>query len=292
MKPKLTKRFLQKEYWDGGRTLRDIAREVGVAPMTVHNYLMRHFGKTRGRGEAMKLGYKKGRIIAPWQCKEIPSEVRANMARGRRAAETPESREARRARAKAQYAAMSEADRAAFAARGLDAFRESRNHGSRLETSLRDGLKDRGYRVWWRPKTRPGDLFLPDLDVAVFVDGRLTATGDMNAADPKAAADKRALARTLGYTVVRVAPAQRMVTQGLIFDLLTKLVFVLELTINEKGQNYYEVTDGEGEEGGSGGDCGRSGDDGGAAGGDGGDGGRPRHAEPDGSGGTEGADGD
>jgi hypothetical protein len=225
----------------------------------------------------MREGARLGRVHHPTRGRELTDEEKDNIARGLRAAQTPEARAARSARGKAQYAAMPPIDKEAFALRGREATRQARARGSRLELGLLEGLKRRGYRAWFRPKARPGDLFLPDHGTAIFVDGPLTTDGLINPNDPAAAAAKRALARTLGYRVVRVATAQKMVTRGLVLDLLTKIVAVLELTINEDGE-YYEVTDvrePDGFEGQAG--------EGPQEGGDGGDGGGPGHPEPGGA---------
>lgn len=275
MTPKLTKRFLQTAYWDHCRTLRSIALEARVAPNTVRSRILHFFGKTRSRGDAMREGARLGRVSHPTRGRELTEEEKDNIARGVRAAQTPETRAALSARGKAQYEAMPPIDREAFALRGREATRQARARGSKLEFGLLEGLKRRGYKAWFRPKQRPGDLFLPDYGTAVFVDGPLTCGGLINPNDPAAAAAKRALARTLGYRVVRVATAQKMVTRGLVLDLLTKIVAVLELTINEDGE-YYEVTDERESEDGEG-----EGAEGPEGGGDGGDGGGAGHPKPD-----------
>lgn len=257
-KKRISKRFLQEHYWRTGKTLNEIAAELGMSANTVRREVIRHFGETRPHGESASIAYRRRVALDPSAKRVHSDDLKRKISEGQRAAETDDRKARRREAARAQYAAMSEDERAAFHVNGVVGTQQARLNGSRVELGLLAGLKDRGYAVWHRPKRHPGDLYLPDQNACVFVEGRLVATKELWDKAEEAAAAKRALARTTGYKVIRVFQRQAMTTPGLIEELLFKLMTAIELAGAEDGDNYYEVVDGE-EEGGGGGDGGRPG---------------------------------
>lgn len=243
----LNRPYLQAQYWDAGRSLADLAAEKGCSKEAVRRAIVRAFGRTRNKSEAMRLALRQGRATHPTQGRARTAEERLAIGAGVRAGLTAADRAARRARGRAWWAALPEADRALFGLRGADGLARARARGSRLELGLARGLRARGYEAWHRPRAHPGDLYLPAHNCAVFVDGRLTLTGAIDPGAPDAAAARRDLARNLGYSVVRVVARTDSPSPAAVAELLTKIVTVLELELakNSDSPFVHEVHDGE-----------------------------------------------
>lgn len=240
----LNKQYLQREYWNAGRTLRDIGAEKGVSAETVRAAILKCFGRTRTQSETLKLNLRTGRQQHPTQGRPRTPEEKLSIGAGVREGLTAEQREARRKRGREQWAALSEADKALFAIRGADGLNRARNHGSKFELGIAKGLRERGYDAIHRPKRYPGDVYVRGENAVLFIEGRLTLSGDIEPGAAEAAGEKRAVALKLGYKVVRVMSQTECPSPAEISGLLTEIVIVLELTKNQDHSSYHEVGDG------------------------------------------------
>lgn len=234
--------YLQEYYVRQEKSTHVLADELGTYPNQVLRALRHHGLPVRTKAQAQQVALKKGRHRHPTRGRQVSRQTRERIGEGVGRAWERMSEEARAERVRLgrlQWERTPEADREELRRLATDAMRRARGEGSRLERCLAAGLREAGLAV--EPRTRVAgrlvDLLLPDLRVAIQVDGpghHLPVWGEERLArvvrdDAAATADLVAA----GVAVVRVKNLVKNLSDIQARKLLTELVSVLQSGLGE-----------------------------------------------------------
>ncbi len=181
MKAKLDNFYWMKEqYQDKGRSLQDIADELGTNRQRIRRSLIRLGIERRDKAQAQQAALNSGRAAHPTEGKPRPEHVKMKIAEGVHKewanADEKTLRE-RSERAKEQWSRKTPEERQRLLKMAQDAVRVSAKEGSKLERFLRDELTKAGYDVRYHvsgivPNANlEVDLLLPAQSVAIEIDG-------------------------------------------------------------------------------------------------------------------------
>jgi very-short-patch-repair endonuclease len=174
------KQWLNNELHGKERTVKDIAKELGVTERRVR-YAMKKMGvKSRSRSDAIKLALKQNRLKHPTKGKARSKKERESISRG--VAKSwekmdPEKRKAYSERAKRLWEDMEDERKKEMLKRAAQMTQKTSRDGSKLEKSLYESLTRSGYIVeFHREGLIPNhklqlDMFVPELRTAIEIDG-------------------------------------------------------------------------------------------------------------------------
>ena len=213
----LTPEYLQREYADKRRSSYDIAEQHHTYPNRILR-LLRRFGiPRRDKDEAQKQALASGRHKHPTKGTHRPHSVRMKISEKMTKAwegVSPEEKQERVERGKAQWRAMPDEERRSLQAKATAAILRAAKEGSKLERVLVAELEKRGHNVihhhekFFGSESMHVDLFLPQEKVAIEVDGPShfwPVWGEEKLAERIAAdAHKTGLLLSNGFRVIRI----------------------------------------------------------------------------------------
>lgn len=236
----MTPEYIYEEYRVKGRSDADIARELGKEPRFISR-LRKRFGIAgRSRAEAQSLALKQGRHPHPTRGKQRPAEVRERISEGvalwweRLPADEVA---AHAAKARAQWDALSDAQKENFRRQAARAVQEAARTGSKLEKYLLAELTALGYRPEFHMQFFVNerlhvDLFLPIKGVCIEVDGPthfMDVWGEDDLAKHIARdAQKTGLVLGMGFSLIRVKHTAKSVSLKDKRQLLQKVIAALQ----------------------------------------------------------------
>jgi very-short-patch-repair endonuclease len=238
---KLSREYLLREYVQNQRSTYDIAQECNTYPNRVRRALRQHKIKCRNKSAAQSVAIKTGRHKHPTKGNKRPEDIRIKISEG--VAKAWESlgeagKEKRVLLAKQQWEAMSEEQREQFRKLAAEAVRKAAEEGSKLEKFLLIELKIHNYTVLFHKTNMISreelqvDLYLPDLKVAIEVDGPAhfyPIWGEQNLAKHLTADHaKTGLLLAGGYVLIRIKNLAKNVSKIQYRNLLTNLLERLE----------------------------------------------------------------
>jgi len=251
------KQWLNAQYHTHDRSMQSIAEELGTNRQRVRRAIMALEIPIKGKSAAQKAALKSGRAEHPTEGKERPEEVRLRIAEGvhqdwLNADEA--TLKARSDAAKAQWAAMSQAEREALLKAAQDAVRETSREGSQVEKYLLEGLTKAGFDVEYHktglvpnPKLEI-DLYIPSITTAIEVDGPshfLPIWGhDRLAKNMQADMEKTGLLLSQGMVVIRVKQLSNNVSTLLkrkLLQMVTETVEQVQVKFPSKNNRLIEL---------------------------------------------------
>lgn len=232
--------YLIKAYAEG-KSSYQMAEELGTYSNKILRALTFLKVERRSYDEAQKMALKNGRSSHPTQGKTMSEEARLNMSNGiaKVWAEMPEEERDRRSEmSKAQWAALSEADKAYMCGLAAEAVRSASKDGSKAEKFVRKELTKAGWTVQFHVKNLipdanlEVDLFVPGLKTAIEIDGPahfLPIWGEDKLAKHQIAdARKSGLLMSKGYCLIRVKQITKSLSMKKQRDMLNAIVAELE----------------------------------------------------------------
>jgi very-short-patch-repair endonuclease len=253
-KKKLTEAVVLREYNTRQRSFGDIAQEYGTYANKVKRLLIKAGGTPRDKKKAQKVALKSGRAKHPTEGRQRTAGERERISEGV-AAEwanaSEEQREARSEASKRQWEKLSKAEREQLLKKARDAARLAATEGSKLERGLGDALEAAGYVVLRQydelllnPRLRI-DMFLPELNVAIEVDGPShfePIWGQENfQKNVKADLEKVGLLIAYGVAVIRLQNKSRHLSNKMQRDATTKLLEAIEKTKRSYPKRYRKL---------------------------------------------------
>ncbi len=237
----LTKEFLIEEYVNKKRSFACIATELGTYSNKIRRAAINMGIEPRGKSDAQKIALKKGRHPHPTKGKQRTEEEKEKISESVAASWkglTQEEYEGRVEKAKSQWEAMSDPDKAALRKAAAEAVRRTSKEGSKLERFLLRKIKEAGYKTQFHRKNLiPNerleiDIFVPELKTAIEVDGPahfLPIWGSENLSrNLKADSEKSGLLITKGFAIIRVRHLSKHVSYKHMRDLWSKVRRQLE----------------------------------------------------------------
>lgn len=176
----ITEDFIRTEYIENQRSFSDIAEQLGTYTNKVVRAAKKLGIQPRDKSQAQKLALESGRHDHPTRGKERSSDVKEKISdsvynfwedMG------DEERQQRCDTAKKNWQNMSDEQKETFYRLSGEAIRKASKEGSKLEKFLLGALTKKGFRVEFHKEhlmlneNLHLDLFLPELGVAIEVDG-------------------------------------------------------------------------------------------------------------------------
>lgn len=167
-------------YIDDKLSTYEIAEKVGTYPNKIRRILIKHGIETRGKSDAQKEALASGRSQHPTKGTKKTDEQKVHLSKvmAKRWDETSERYRKKFAEnAKKRWDSLSEVDKADMRKKAADALRVSSKEGSKAEKYLYEELLKSGYDAIMHKKgliegeNFEIDLFLPDLNVIIEIDG-------------------------------------------------------------------------------------------------------------------------
>ena len=213
----LTKEFLVKEYLVNKRSFADIAKQLGTYPNKIRRQAILMGIEPRDKKKAQTEALKSGRHKHPTKGTKRNSSVKEKISESMGKVWEKMDKKERSRRSdigKEQWNEMSVEKRKEFHKRSHEAIRKSSKEGSKLEKYLLGRLTEDGFRVDFHKEHAVVnerlqiDLFLPELNVAIEVDGpshfKPVWGEDALAKTQKSDAQKNGLLISRGTAVIRV----------------------------------------------------------------------------------------
>lgn len=242
---KFTKEFLQREYWDLGKSPAQIATENDSYPNAVRRALKEHWDKLRSRSEAQVNALARGRQAHPTKGRPRSSETKAkigNSVRRQHSRPSKKARERRQSVARRRWKNIPVASRVKFVAAGFEAARRTAQHGSKAELFLLDALRASGYEVQHRDGC---DIKIPGRKIAIFVDGRPAFEPvwgeEQFARIQESLQHRRVKALAEGLHVIRVCVRKAKPSTAYLRTLLTVLFSTIESVVTDSVPAEHEV---------------------------------------------------
>jgi len=173
------KKWLFEQYITKDRSCEDIANELGTYRHKVRRALIKMGISLKGQSAAQHSALKSGRRQHPTEGKHRSDDVRVKISESvaQNWSELSDAKlSSRSEKARQQWEAMSEAERAKFNKAGTEAILRAAKEGSKLEKFLRTDLTKAGYVIEYHKGDFPDgklqiDLFVPGLSTAIEIDG-------------------------------------------------------------------------------------------------------------------------
>ena len=252
-----TSRFLIKQYVDNGRSTYEIAEELDTYPNKVRRMLLKLGVELRSKSVAQSNALNTGRHKHPTKGTTRSEEDKVKISEGMYnhwCNMTDDEREKRSEQAKKQWKSMSLQEKENLRKAAAEAVRKAGKEGSKMEKFLHRELTEGGYSVIFHkrgliPNDRlEVDLFLPELKVAIEVDGPshfFPIWGEQNLQKHISAdAHKSGLLLRAGYIVLRVKHITKSISNKHQRDLLEAILSSLK-TIEDKfpskGKRFIEL---------------------------------------------------
>jgi very-short-patch-repair endonuclease len=246
MGKELSREYLVREYVQNQRSTYDIAQECGTYPNKVRRALKQHQISCRDKSEAQSVAIKTGRNKHPTKGNIRSEEIRIKIseAMARAWEQMSEAEKARRVEiAQQQWHTMPEEQKEHFKKLAAEAVRKAAEEGSKLEKFLLTELRRHQYAVLFHKTNMISreelqvDLYLPDLKVAIEVDGPThfyPIWGEENLAKHLSADHaKTGLLLAGGYVLIRIKNLTKNVSKIQYRNLLTNLLNRLQSIKNQ-----------------------------------------------------------
>jgi very-short-patch-repair endonuclease len=257
MKTKMTKDFLLEQYIKQGKSTYEIAEELGTYPNKVRRSLVKLGIALRDKSKAQSKALQTGRHKHPTKGTVRTEDERIKISEGMHSHWSKMSEEERLKRseqAKEQWDAMSAENKDKLRKAAAVAVRRAGKEGSKMEKFLFQGLTRAGYSVIFHkrgliPNDRlEVDLFLPELKVAIEVDGPshfFPIWGEQNLQKHISSdAHKSGLLLRGGYIVLRVKHITKSISNKNQRDVLAAILGSLKTIENKfpsKGKRFIEL---------------------------------------------------
>jgi len=176
----ITEDFIRTEYIENQRSFSDIAEQLGTYTNKVVRAAKKLGIQPRDKSQAQKLALESGRHDHPTKGKERGSDVKEKISNSVYSFwedMEDEERQHRCDMAKKNWQNMSDEQKETFYRLSGEAIRKASKEGSKLEKFLLQALTQGGFRVEFHKEhlmlneNLHVDLFLPELGVAIEVDG-------------------------------------------------------------------------------------------------------------------------
>lgn len=228
-----------------------IAEKLKTNPTNVRNRLIRQGVQLRGQKEAQKLSLANGARQHPTKGRKHTSETKLAISESMSKSwdKTTHKERLRRAHiSKENYDKWTDEQKEKFSKSGAKAMRKTAVVGSKLEIFLRDYLRNAGYNVKYHYEESllngnlQLDLFLPELVIAIEVDGIVhhenVFTKDTLSKRQQLDAMKNGLVEQRGWNLIRIKNIARKLSVKKMRDCAAKVVEYIE---QYRGQNNQRV---------------------------------------------------
>ena len=239
--PSLTREFLIEEYVSKKRSFGCIASQLGTYPNKIRRAAINLGIQPRTKSKAQKAALKKGRHPHPTKGRKRTEEERIKISESVASSWqnlSPEEYESRVAKSKEQWEQMSDSDKEALRTAAAEAVRRTSKEGSKLEKFLLNKIRKGGTKAQFHKRNLVKnerlevDIFLPDLGVAIEVDGPshfFPIWGEESLSrNLRADAQKTGLLITTAFAIVRVRHTSKHLSNKQMRDLWSKVSGVLE----------------------------------------------------------------
>lgn len=178
--PQLTREYIDREYNKKQRSTHEIAADCNTYPNKVRRAIIKFGFLLRDRSEAQSAALKTGRHSHPTKGTKRPEKVKKKISDSLTKTWdelTDKEWDERSKIAKQQWKKMDEKQKQELFQKAAQGIREAAEHGSKLERYLLLGLRGKGYKVDFHKtyvisaEKQHLDLFLPDHNIAIEVDG-------------------------------------------------------------------------------------------------------------------------
>lgn len=212
----IDKDYLQKTYWDEGKSIHVIAEALNTYPNKVRRSIIKIYGKLRTKSEAQKNALALGVSKHPTEGRERSEAERKNISKSvaKKWDEiSDDERERRVVESKKRWDKIPKEKRADMSKKAAEAVRKAAKEGSYLERFLLDELKKQGYNILFHQEAIGGtkmhvDLFVPEIKTAIEIDGPshfYPIWGAESLANHKKwDAEKNAILMKNGFHIIRV----------------------------------------------------------------------------------------
>lgn len=241
-----------KQYRNGKSPyeIAEFYRELGIScyPNKIRRLLIKHGEVLRDKSKAQKEALSNGRINHPTKGRHRTQEEKLSISKTISETWDNMSDEEKRRRSKIskdKWDKMTAAEKEALRAAAAKAIRDTVENGSKIERYLLYNLRRLNYRVDFHTRNLLStqklqvDLFLPDLGVAIEIDGpsHYEPVWGQEVLERTQLADqeKNGLLLGRGYCVIRVRTTSKNISIAYQQGLLDKILKVL-YNIKEKGQ--------------------------------------------------------
>jgi very-short-patch-repair endonuclease len=237
----ISEEYLRDAYEVKGKSTYEIALENNTYPNRIRRLLKKYRIRLKNKSEAQSSALKSGRHKHPTRGKKRSEDVKIkiseSMARSWQMMSEQE-KERRVSLAKQQWSNMTISEQESFRQLAADAVRQAAIHGSKLEQFLLRELKKNGYHVVFHPENilvreqLQIDLFLPELKVAIEVDGPahfFPIWGEENLAKHLLSDNaKTGLVIQAGYVMIRIKHIAKSLSKIHERKLLAKVLYQLD----------------------------------------------------------------
>lgn len=223
--------------YEEGKSALVIAKEYGTYPQKIYRILKASGAARRTHSEAQHMALDTGRSCPPTEGRQLTPEekmkISESMAKHWKEMSN-EKLEARKAKTRAAYFAMPDADRERLHKAASEGVLQASREGSKLERYLLDELAKSGYNIVFHKKgyiLNPNleiDLLIPSLRVAIEVDGiyherDVWENGALVKVTSKDS-EKNGLLLGAGYVVIRLANTVKTCTNPFMRERLQTLL--------------------------------------------------------------------
>lgn len=211
--------------YNENRSTHEIAEHFGTYTNKIRRILIKNGKVIRDRATAQAIAIKSGRATHPTKGKKRGEDVKQKISQGIHdhwKNMSDEDREERSELGRAQWEAMSDADKTKLQTLAAKGVRKAAKEGSKVEKFVRNYLTQKGFVVIFHQKNLiPNndmeiDLFVPELKTAIEIDGPahfLPIWGEDNLKKHiRADAEKSGLLISKGYCVLRVKNTRKNVS--------------------------------------------------------------------------------
>lgn len=250
------KKLLNKLYNEDGRSWAEIAELLDTYSNKVRRDAKKLGLQSRSRSEAQKVALQTGRHEHPTKGRGHSEEAKIRISDGTAnmwKSLTAEEIENRRQKAKENWNKKSPEEIRTMTQRAMEGVRKAAKVGSTLEKHLLQALISNGYKVefhkeqWVVREKLQIDLFLPELNVAIEVDGPAHSTKIWRNRDlskiAKRDQEKTGLLLSKGMCVIRIQHVKAL-TKKRKRDILSKLLDILkeiELKFPPQGKRQFRI---------------------------------------------------
>lgn len=207
------------ELYESGESTYSIAKQLNTYPNKIKRALGYLGVKIRSRSEAQKLAIESGRTKHPTDGKTLSEETKLKI--GKKSKESWEGNKERKKQAAEQLKNLTPEQIQDRNEKSIAAIRKAAKEGSKLENYLLDLLAKKKYRAESHVKNLRNqdlevDIFLPDLAIAIEVDGisHVEPIWGQEKFDKQKRADqeKESLLLKNGITIIRVIHTKKNIT--------------------------------------------------------------------------------
>lgn len=217
-----------------------IAKKFDTYPNKIRRALIKSGEELRDKSQAQKNALEKGVAKHPTKGKERDDKTKKKISESQAKVWKNLSEEEKIQRSmigKKSWESKSKDERALFLSKAGEAIRQAAKEGSKMEKYLLEGLINEGFRVdfhktqWLQNRELEVDMFLPDLQAVIEVDGPShfePVWGEENLAkNQRMDQQKNGLVLRSGMIMIRIRQDKRL-SQKYLRDTLDKLLRLLK----------------------------------------------------------------